>query len=357
LTNIEYEDIIYLRYQQDRRRSILKRKCAVLVALFVICGILTVSAQSAAAGRKYVLKFNHVLTTQDPYHAAFLKWAEAVSARTDGNLKIEVFPSAQLGVEEDILEQIRQGSNVGQNTDSARLGQYVPGIAVMNAPYFVESLEEVQKLNTLPTVLAWKAELEKTQGFKILSFMWVQGFRQMITNKPIRKPADLVGLRIRTPPAPIWQESIRAIGATPVAMAYGEMYSGLQTRAIDGVELSFTATASGKFQEVTKFANETKHILLINFEVISSKWFNALPVEYQKILEEECNKAGLEVSKKYLEEIDPKNLNTLKAAGMTIIPSSEIDMAAFRAAGDKAYQKLNLLSVRDQVYKELGKTK
>ena len=140
-------------------------------------------------------------------------------------------------------------------------------------------------------------------------------------------------------------------------MAYGEMYSGLQTRAIDGVELSFTATASGKFQEVTKFASETKHILLINFEVISSKWFNALPLEYQKILEEECNKAGLEVSKRYLEEIDPKNLSTLKAAGMTIIPSSEIDMAAFRAAGDKAYQKLNLLSVRDQVYKELGKTK
>ncbi len=333
----------------------MKRKLTILAVLILAVGLSFVSAQTGA--KKYVLKFNHVLTTQDPYHQAFLKWAEAVSARTNGNLKIEVFPSAQLGVEEDILEQIRQGAGVGQNTDAARLGQYVPGIAVMNGPYFVESLEEVEKLNTLPSVLGWKAELEKKQGFKILSFMWVQGFRQMITNKPIRKPSDLAGLRIRTPPAPIWQESIRAIGATPVAMAYGDMYSGLQTRAIDGVELSFTATASGKFQEVTKYANQTKHILLINFEVISIKWFNSLPVEYQKILEEECNKAGLAVSRSYLDDIDPKNLAALKAAGMTLIPESEIDMAAFKAAGEKAYQKLGILEVRDQVYKELGKAK
>ena len=310
-----------------------------------------------AAEKKYVLKFNHVLTPQDPYHAGFQKWAEAVSARTNGNLKVEVFPSAQLGVEEDILEQIRQGSNVGQNTDAARLGQYVADMAVMNAPYFVSSLEEVEKLNSLPTVQAWKAELERTQGFKVLSFFWVQGFRQMMTNKPIKKPEDLAGLRIRTPPAPIWQESIRAIGATPVAMAYGDMYSGLQMKAIDGVELSFTATAGGKFNEVAKFANETKHILLINFEVVSSKWFNSLPVEYQKALEEECNKAGLATSREYLNTLDVNNLKSLQAKGMTLVPESEINMAAFRAAGEKAYQKLNLVAARDKIYKELGKTK
>lgn len=95
----------------------------------------------------------------------------------------------------------------------------------------------------------------------------------------------------------------------------------------------------------------------MNFEVVSSKWFNSLPLEYQKILQEEWDKAGLEVSRRYLEEIDPKNIEVLKAGGMTIIPASEIDMAAFKAAGEKAYQKLNLQAVRDQVYKELGKTK
>ena len=221
--------------------------CLVAIGALVALPAFSGGQSGAGAAKQYVLKFNHVLTPQDPYHGAFLKWAEAVSSRTGGSFKVEVFPSAQLGVEEDILEQIRQGANVGQNTDAARLGNYVPDIACMNAPYFVDSLDEVVKLADLPTFKSWKAELERTQGFKILAFFWVQGFRQMFTNKPIYKPEDLNGLRIRTPPAPIWQESIRAIGATPVAMAYGEVYPGMQTRAIDGAVLSFTAGYNMKF--------------------------------------------------------------------------------------------------------------
>ncbi|MFQ3620873.1 MAG: C4-dicarboxylate TRAP transporter substrate-binding protein [Spirochaetales bacterium] len=313
--------------------------------------------KEAAKQRQYVLKFNHVLSPNDPYHPAFLKWAEAVSQRTNGNLKVEVFPSAQLGVEEDILEQIRQGANVGQNTDSARLGNYVPDIAVMNAPYFVESVEEVQKLAELDTVKQWKAQLEQARGFKVLSFFWIQGFRQMLTNKPIYKPDDLSGLRIRTPPAPIWQESIRALGAVPTALAYGEVYPGMQTKVIDGAELSFTAAYNMKFYEVAKFMSETQHILLINFEVISSKWFNSLPADYQKILEEECNRAGLEVSRNYMNVLDKNSREEMKKRGMTIIDKSEIDMAAFKKAGEKAYEKLNLVAARDKIYRELGKIK
>ena len=327
------------------------------LALFAVSAAAANHASAADPPKQFLLKFNHVLAPTDPYHPALLKWAKAVEARTKGGLKIQVFPSAQLGVEEDILEQIRQGANVGQNTDAARLGTYVKDMQVMNGPYFVETLDEVQKLNTLPIVKQWKDELEKTQGFKVLSFFWVQGFRQTITNKPIRKPADLNGLRIRTPPAPIWQESIRAIGATPVALAYGEMYTAMQTKAIDGAELSFTAASNGKFFEVAKHVAETRHILLINFEVVSSKWFNSLPAEYQRALEEECNKAGLEVSKDYLDNIDVKSRKLLQDRGMTVTPASEIDMAAFRAAGAAAYEKLGIAATRDRVYQQLGKKK
>ena len=222
-----------------------------------------------------------MLGPKEPYHEGFLNWAKAVEARTKGGLKIEVFHSAQLGKEEDILEQIRQGANIGQNTDSARMGNYVPGIAVMNGPYFAESLEDVAKLRKAPTVIKWQEELATKFGFKVVCFNWVQGYRHFFTNKPVRKPEDLKGLRIRTPPAPIWQESIRALGATPVAMAFGEMYPGLQQKAIDGVELVYNNIPGGKFYEVLKFANETRHIMLINFEVVSAKWFDGLPKDYQ----------------------------------------------------------------------------
>ena len=247
----------------------------ILLAVFLLLPVIITFP--ACAQQKYNLKFNHVLGVKEPYHQGFTDWAKAVSAKTKGGLKIDVFHSAQLGVEEDIIEQIRQGANVGQNTDSARLGNYVPGIAVMNGPYFATTLEEVIKIKQTPTVKAWTEELANKFGLKVLSFTWVQGYRHFFTNKPIRKPEDLKGMRIRTPPAPIWQESVRALGATPVAMAFGDMYPALQQKAIEGVELVYNNIPAGRFYEVLKYANETGHIMLINFEVISAKFFNGLP--------------------------------------------------------------------------------
>ncbi|MBM4278179.1 MAG: C4-dicarboxylate ABC transporter, partial [Deltaproteobacteria bacterium] len=110
-----------------------------LAAFMVLLLAMTFYGTPAFGQAKYTLKFNHVLSPREPYHAGFQKWAKAVEERTKGGLKIEVFASAQLGVEEDILEQIRAGANVGQNTDSARMGMYIPGIAIMNGPYFVET--------------------------------------------------------------------------------------------------------------------------------------------------------------------------------------------------------------------------
>ena len=331
------------------------RKLTTVLAL--VCGAvmalaLASSLALAQAQRTYTLKFNHVLGPKEPYHDGFIKWAKRVEERTKGGLKIEVFHSAQLGREEDIIEQIRQGANIGQNTDSARMGNYVPGIAVMNGPYFAETLEEVAKLRKSPTVVKWQEELATKFGLKVVSFNWVQGYRHFFTNKPVKTPEDLKGLRIRTPPAPIWQESIRALGATPVAMAFGEMYPGLQQRAIDGVELVYNNIPGGRFYEVLKYANETKHIMLINFEVVSATWFNSLPKEYQDILIEECDKAGEETSKEIF-RLEAEVEQQLKGRGMTIV--KDVDLAAFRKAGDKAYEVLKITDAKNAVHKEIGK--
>jgi TRAP-type transport system periplasmic protein len=319
---------------------------------FLIAMVLGLACTLAQAQGKHSLKFNHVLGPKEPYHEGFLNWAKAVEARTKGALKIDVFHSAQLGKEEDIIEQIRQGANIGQNTDSARMGNYVPGIAVMNGPYFVETLEDVAKLRKAPTVLKWQDELAQKFGLKVVSFNWVQGYRHFFTNKAIRRPEDLKGLRIRTPPAPIWQESIRALGATPVAMAFGEMYPGLQQRAIDGVELVYNNIPGGRFYEVLKFANETKHIMLINFEVVSAKWFDGLPKEYQQILIEECDKAG-EATSRQIFKLESEVEQQLRKRGMTVV--EDVDLAAFRKAGEKAYETLNIADAKRQVHKEIGK--
>lgn len=320
---------------------------AVLLSVVVVC-----AATQVQAADKFVLKFNHVLGPKEPYHKGFTNWAKAVEEKTNGGLKIEVFHSAQLGVEEDIIEQIRQGANIGQNTDSARLGNYVPGIAIMNGPYFAENLKEVAKLRESPTVKKWLDELATKYGLKVVSFNWVQGYRHFFTNKPIRKPEDLKGLRIRTPPAPIWQESIRALGAEPVAMAFTDIYPGLQQKAVDGAELVYNNIPAKRLWEVLEYGSATGHIMLINFQVISAKFFDSLPADYQKILVEECDKAGQAISEQILAK-EKEVKEELKKRGMTIV--EDIDLAAFREAGKNAYKVLNIMDAYSTVSKEIGK--
>lgn len=303
------------------------------------------------AGATYELRFNHVLSESEPFHAGFMAWAEAVNERTNGGLTIEVYPGGQLGVEEDIIEQMKNGANVGQNTDAARLGMYVDEIAVMNGPYFVDGIEDVQKLKDSETINGYMNQLEE-QGLKVVSFQWVQGPRNFFTNKVINTPGDLSGLRIRTPGSPIWQESVRALGAEPVAMNFGDMYSGIQQGSVDGAELVWANIPGGKLYEVLSNASETRHIILINFQTVSASWFNSLPEEYQQILVEECDKAGLDASRA-MEE----GMATIKAdmvgRGMTVNESPDIE--AFKKAGEQAYEKLGLTDVKAQVWSEIGK--
>jgi TRAP-type C4-dicarboxylate transport system substrate-binding protein len=306
----------------------------------------------AAAQERFTLRFNHVLGPTEPFHEGFTSWARRVQERTNGGLTMRVFHSAQLGVEEDIIEQMRQGANIGQNTDAARLGTYVRGISVLNGPYFAESAEEVAKLAESPTIRRWQQELAASHGLQVVCFDWIQGARHFYTNKPIRRPEDLAGQRIRTPPAPIWQESIRALGAAPVALPFGEMYPALQQRAIDGVELVWNNIPAGRFNEVVRYASETRHILLINFQVVGARFFQSLPQEYRTALVEECRRAGQETSRRVAER-EQEVRRQMASRGMTVV--EDVDLAAFRRAGARAYEALGLAAERDAVLREMGR--
>lgn len=278
----------------------------------------------------------------------------AVSERTNGELTIDVYANAQLGAEEDVIEQMRMGANIGHNTDFARLGNYVPEVAVFNGPYMLESLDDVKKAQQLDCVKEWEKRLEEEFGLKVLSFAYVQGYRNVISNKAVTKPEDLSGMKIRTAGAPIWQESIRAIGATPVSLARSEIYSAAQTKAIDGIEDVYTAYANAQLNEVLKVVSETHHIYLVNVSVCSADWFNSLPEEYQQILVEEADKAGYAVSESIQENADQVKQEMIDA-GVTIVPYEDIDIEAFKAAGEKAYEVMGITEAKKAVYEGLGK--
>lgn len=327
---------------------------AVLAAALVTLSFSGVSVAAPAKKPTYLLRFGHVLTDQDAFHKAYVKWAKGVSERTNGDLVIDVFPSAQLGVEEDVLEQMRQGSNIGWQTDAARLGNYVKEISVLNAPYFVENLDEVRGLLKSNTVAGWNKKLAENFKIKVVSFAYVQGARNIFANKVGKSPNELKGMMIRTAGAPIWVESVRSIGPKPVSLPYGELYNGIQSGMVDGCELPYAAAFNLKVFEVAKNIIETKHIYQMNFMVVSADWFNKLPADYQKILEEECTKAGLEVSESLAKDADNVRQELIKK-GMNYIPQNQLDVVAFRKAGASAYEALKLTEARDAVYVDLGK--
>lgn len=326
----------------------MKKLLVTLLTLALIAMACTASAAS------YNLMFSHTLTENDPYHQAFLNWADAVKERTNGELTIDVYANAQLGAEEDVLEQARMGANIGHNTDFARLGNYVAELSCFNGPYMLESIDEVKAVKELPIFQEWEKRLADEFGIKILSFAYVQGYRNVICNQPVHNPEELGGMKLRTAGAPIWQESIRAIGATPVSLARSEIYSAAQTKAIDGLEDVYTAYANAQLDEVLKVVSETHHIYLINVSVCSAAWFDSLPEEYQKILVEEADNAGYAVSQSIQDNADAVRAQLIES-GVTVIPFEEIDIEAFKAAGEKAYEVMGISDAKNAIYEGLGK--
>ncbi|MCX7787684.1 MAG: C4-dicarboxylate TRAP transporter substrate-binding protein [Spirochaetes bacterium] len=287
-------------------------------------------------GPSFKLLVGMVVTENDPMFKGAMELKKNVEARTGGKIQIEVYPSSQLGDTKDMQEQVKAGANIAVITDAARLAESVPAIGILGAPYIVDNFEQGRKLVTSPLFKGWTDELAVKHGYRVLSFNWYQGARHFLTNKPIRTPEDLKGLRIRTPGATVWQETIRAMGASPTALAWAEVYPGIQQKVIDGAEAQFPAVVGARLYEVIKFITKTGHFQLITPLVCSETWFKKLPKEYQDILFEEALKAGDFASKLTIDGLS-ENERFMKSQGVTI---SEVDIAPFKKACDTVYDKI-----------------
>ena len=324
------------------------KKCflIVLIALFVlvVCGC------NRRGDRTYSLKMSTQLSETSTMVEGFRAWAEAVKQKTNGRVEIEVFPSAQLGSDEDVIEQALQGVNVAVLTDGGRMANYARDIGIIGMPYIADNYDELRKITESPTFMTMDADLRKA-GIRILTYNWYDGPRNFYTNREINVPQDLNGLRIRTPGAPVWVRSITALGATPVAMGWNDAYSAMQNRVIDGVEVQSTSAFPSRMYEVSSFITKTEHFQLANFIMVGERWFSTLPAEYQQILVEECKKAAIENAQKILAQAENFE-RQMATQGMQI---NSVNKAPFIAAAERAYDELEFGEIRDKIWSEIGK--
>jgi tripartite ATP-independent transporter DctP family solute receptor len=306
---------------------------------------LIISYAAPVLSADYTLSVNTALATSDPLYKGLEAFRDNVATASNGAIEVKLFPNSQLGADEDVLEQARAGAPVAVVVDGGRLAAFVNEFGVLGAPYLASGYDGIRKVVVSDKFEEWVQKLHDTSGHQVLSFNWWQGERHLWTKMPVNVPADLAGSRMRTPGAPVWVETVTAMGAVPTPMPFAEVYAALEQNVIDSVEAQLPAGQGSKLNEVTSVLTKTGHINLITGLVTSGPWFDSLPPELQTVLREEALKAG-DIASYGTQDALAQIEADLVAAGMTV---NEIDVTPFQEATSGVYEKLGYGALRDEL--------
>lgn len=263
------------------------------------------------------------------------KFREIVERKTAGAVKIEVFPNGTLGQEREIVQQVQEGLVDLMVSGTAIWGSVAPKIQVFDFPFLWRDYDHVHA--TLRGSVGREAADYLEQAARIRPLAWCDsfGFRHVVTrSRDVTEPAQLAGLKLRTIQSPIYLRAVELMGASPTPMAFGEIYTSLQTGVIDGFEHDASTTLQMRFFEVTRFMARTGHIAGVLGLNISAATLARLPAQLRGALEESAAEAAQQQRAMGPVE-DAQAAEKLKTLGMTI---RELDRSAFLAAAQKLWE-------------------
>ena len=300
------------------------------------------------AAAQTVLKFAHYAETTHPAHTAATQFATNVAARTNGRIKVDVFPANQLGAPPEQLQQVKLGTiDIGVPTQG-QLDKFDKAFAAVMMPFVFEDLAHAHRTLDGPA-MGWYGPIAEKQGFVILA-NWEWGFRNLTNSKrPINLPDDVKGLKIRVPPEIQLEAAMEALGAQVTKIAFPELYMSLSQGVVDGQENPVAVIASNKIYEVQKYMTLTRHSYNNMIQVVNAKRWASLAPADQQILREESKKAG-DLMRKLLADAETQQIEDLKKRGMQIVTPNP---AAFRAKMDPAYKKISEYAGADNVQRFL----
>lgn len=262
------------------------RIVSVLLLLLFFCG--GCSTNDAADG-KIILKLSSALPTDDRSHTYLLKACDEILEKTDGMLEIQFCPNSELGGLKDNMEQIVRGASIIAFADPGYISEFVPDIGVLTGPYLYNDYSDIKKI----IASDWYADLCQTaseKNIKIFAFNWYLGSRYYIADRPLTTPEDFSNVKARSQSFSIAIETTKALGATPITMAFSEVYAGLSQGVIDAAESPLSGIYNAKWQEAVTHLSLTQHFIQIVPLTMSQEVFDSLTPEYQDILVETFEK-------------------------------------------------------------------
>jgi len=232
-----------------------------------------------------VIRFGHLNNPDHPVSAGVKKFAEIVAAKSGGKLQVKEFPSNQLGSEQQQTSALQGGVQEMQAPATTSLVGIVKDYGVIDFPFTVGNHAQAFALLDGPLGKALFEKLPE-KGLVGLAY-WDLGFRNVTNSKrPITKPEDLDGLKLRVIPNPVFLDTFKAFKANPVPMSFSELYTALETRTVDGQENPYSVILSNKFYEVQKYVSGTNHVYGTNIILMSKKFWDRLSPAEQKILQD-----------------------------------------------------------------------
>jgi tripartite ATP-independent transporter DctP family solute receptor len=307
-----------------------------MVGALIVGGIVLLAVSGAwAQGAPLVMKWGIVLQPEHPFVLGMKKTAEIVAQKTNNRIQIQVFPSAQLGTGKDMIEAVVFGSQAMATEGAAMFSQWSPRLSIMEAPYIFRDVDHMYKVMKGPIGQEMQDELVAKRGLRSLGVLYY-GVRHLTANKPVTKPEDVKGMKLRVPEVPLYLEMARAWGANPTPMAFAELYLALKQGTVDAQENPIPTINSGKFYEVQKYLVLTGHIMVPQFHAISDKLWKSLSPADQKILQDAVDE-GIAFSNDMLIKQEQSLVDEFKKKGMQVITP---DVEAFRKASMTAIPKL-----------------
>lgn len=258
----------------------------------VLGAVLCFAALAAGAQdiQERTIKFGHLNNPDHPVSMGVKRFAELVAAKSGGKLKVQEFPSNQLGNELQQQSALQGGVQEMSAPATTSLAGIVKEFGLIDFPFAVSTFAQADALLDGPFGQALLARLPE-KGLVALGY-WDLGFRNVTNSKrPVARPEDLEGLKIRVIPNPVFLETFKAFKANPVPMPFAELYGALESRAVDGQENPFAVILSNKFFEVNKFVSATNHVYAANIVLVSKKFWDRLSPAEQKIMQDAANEA------------------------------------------------------------------
>jgi TRAP-type transport system periplasmic protein len=307
-----------------------------LLRLFAVASVVALGLVAAGAPRAsaQTMRLPHCCAADSHFDQGAKKFAELLDKKTGGKMKVRVFPGGQLGQETEVLQNVQSGTIEFTMVGHDPLAQFAPITTILSQPYLFRDHEHAFQLLSGKLGQEIDAALRE-KGLRALA--WGDNGARVYTNntRPINVPADLAGLKIRSPQSPVNLAVTKALGGIPIAIPYGEVYTAIQQKTIDGQENAVINIYPARLYEVQKFMSMTNHLLSFTVLLMNEQLYARLPEEQKQAVSAAAREAmeyQRQVSKRLSDELTVE----MEKKGVQV---NRPDLARFRDAVAPIHQE------------------